>query len=273
MNRLTWLLAALLCAPLAAQEKLSHGRFHDLSVYRPQGEVRQFVLFLSGDGGWESDVRGIARGLADRGAMVVGIDTSRLLATLEADAAGCVYPAGDLENLSHYLQGFALLPTYHTPLLVGYSSGASLAYAAVAQAPEGTFMGVMTLGFCADLELSKPLCRGDGVHFTRRPDGKAVKLLPSPKFPQDWIAFNGTRDKACPIAHARKFAAQVPRAQFIELHRSGDEAGGFGIVVKDTLGQLATYESNQRAHSSRPAQMQQDPLQLLLARSRQRRRF
>ena len=217
MNRLAWLLAALLCAPLAAQEKLSHGRFRDVSVYRPPGEVRQFVLFLSGDGGWGSDVSGIARGLADRGAMVVGIDTPQLLASLEADDASCVFPDGDLENLSHYLQGFALLPTYHTPLLVGYSSGASLAYAVGAQAPEGTFMGVMTLGFCADLELSKPLCRGDGVHFTRHPDGKAMHLLPSPKFPLDWIAFNGTRDKACPIPHARKFAAQVPRAQFIEL--------------------------------------------------------
>jgi competence protein CoiA len=70
------------------------------------------------------------------------------------------------------------------------------------------------------------------------------------------------------------YVGQFPRALFIELHRSGDEARGFGIVVKDTLGQLAAYESNQRALASRQAQQQQqDPLQLLLGRSRRHRRF
>lgn len=42
---------------------------------------------------------------------------------------------GDLENLSHALQGCARLPAYFPPLLVGEGSGASLAYAMPAQAP------------------------------------------------------------------------------------------------------------------------------------------
>jgi type IV secretory pathway VirJ component len=210
-------LVALLGTPLAAQEKISHGRFKDVPIYRPAGEVRQVVLFLSGDSGWMPEVSDIARELVARGALVAGIDTPKLFAALEADRAACVYPDGDLENLSHYIQGYARLPTYHTPLLVGYSSGATLAYAMLAQAPAGTFAGALSLGFCADLDLLKPLCRGEGVQFRARKDGRGVDLLPSSSLPADWVTFHGRRDKACPTAEARGFAAQIPRARFVEL--------------------------------------------------------
>jgi type IV secretory pathway VirJ component len=204
-------------APSLAQERLSHGRFKDVSLYRPQGEVKHFVLFLSGDNGWESPVAEMARKLVERGAMVAGIDTRQLFTALEADGEGCVFPDGDLENLSHYLQGYARLPTYHTPLLVGYSAGASLAYAMIAQAPEATFAGAVSLGFCVEMDLAKPLCRGDGVHFKRHADGKAMDLLPSKALAADWVVLQGTRDRVCPAAPARGFAAQLPRAQYTEL--------------------------------------------------------
>ena len=211
--------AALLAAatPGLAQEKLSHGRFKDVSIYRPPGEVKQFVLFLSGDTGWTSEVSGIATKLVERGAMVVGISTPQFYAALEADGATCVYADGDLENLSHYLQGYARLPTYHSPILVGYSSGASMAYAMLAQAPSGTFAGALSLGFCADLDLDKPLCKGDGVQFVHHEKTKGVDLLPAKDLGADWVMFHGSRDKACPTAAARNFAAQMPRARFIEL--------------------------------------------------------
>jgi len=37
--------------PLLAQERLTHGRFKDITLYRPEGEVKHVVLFLSGDNG------------------------------------------------------------------------------------------------------------------------------------------------------------------------------------------------------------------------------
>jgi len=248
LKTLVCLAAALACMPVAAQEKLSHGRFRDVAIYRPVGEVRQFVLFLSGDSGWSPEVSDIAGKLVERGAMVAGIDTPKLFAALEADGASCVYPDGDLENLSHYIQGYARLPTYHTPLLVGYSSGASMAYAMLAQAPPGTFMGALSLGFCADLDLAKPLCRGEGVHFTRHRDGKGVDLLPAKNLPVSWVAFHGTRDLACPTAAARGFTAQIPRAQFVELPRlahaypvNGDWLPRF-LVAYDGLAARAAAE-------------------------------
>jgi len=211
------LLAASLPAQTQAQEHLSHGRFKDVTLYRPQGEVKHVVLFLSGDNGWESPVTEMARKLVDRGAMVAGIETPQLYELLEADGDACVYPDGDLENLSHYLQGYARLPTYHTPLLVGYSAGATLAYATLAQAPEGTFAGAISLGFCVEMDLGKPMCPGEGARFTRHADGKAVDLLPSPEVAADWVVLQGARDRVCAAAPARSFATQLPRAQYIEL--------------------------------------------------------
>ncbi|HEY6642332.1 AcvB/VirJ family lysyl-phosphatidylglycerol hydrolase [Povalibacter sp.] len=222
MNRIRASVAAILCLILLpivaprAQERISHGIFKDVTLYRPQGEPRQFVLFLSGDDGWSRHTANIARVLVNRGAMVAGIGMPKLVAALEASSDACVFPDGDLENLSHYLQGYARLNTYHTPLLLGYSSGATLAYAMLAQAPHGMFAGAITLGFCADLELEKPFCQGDGVHFLRRRRHAGMDLLPS-QTALDWVALHGATDEVCDTDSARRFTTAVPNAQFVLL--------------------------------------------------------
>ena len=132
--------AAARAADLSGNESaLSHGRFKHLAVYAPVGSPASFVLLLSGDDGWSGRVVELAQQLRQRGAMVVGIDLREFEASLEADGAECVFADGDLENLSHFVQAYYHLPSYLTPMLVGYSSGASLAYAALAQAPRTAF--------------------------------------------------------------------------------------------------------------------------------------
>jgi len=76
---------ASLVAPLHAQERLSHGRFKDVTLYRPAGDAKQFVLFLSGDNGWEGAVDVMARRLAGQGALVAGIDVPQLFESLQKD--------------------------------------------------------------------------------------------------------------------------------------------------------------------------------------------
>lgn len=211
------LFAALLAGPSGAQEHISHGRFEDVTLYRPAGEVKGFALFLSGDAGWDGEVAALARALAAEGALVAGIDTPQLFESLIEDGGDCVLPDGDLENLSHYLQGYAKLPTYYTPVLVGYSSGATLAYAMIAQAPANTFAGAISLGFCADLEVRKPLCRGENVHFRKRRNGKALDLLPAATLGVPWVAIQGEKDRVCSARPARAFAEKVAGASYIQL--------------------------------------------------------
>lgn len=70
------------------------------------------------------------------------------------------------------------------------------------------------------------------------------------------------------------YVGQFSRAQFIDLHRTGEEAHGFGNFVKDILSQLAAYEANQRTLASQQAQLQlQQALQRQLAWSRRRGRL
>jgi type IV secretory pathway VirJ component len=214
-------LAACLTLPTAhAQETLSHGRFTDVTLYRPHGAVSSFVLFLSGDGGWNQGVVGMAEALADEGALVAGISVPQLVANLEQDGASCVMPDGDLENLSHYVQSYAKLPTYYTPLLVGYSSGASLAYAMLAQAPTNTFSGAISLGFCPELSIRKSLCRGEGLGSTPRQDG-GVTLLPAKALGNPWVALQGEQDAVCSAAVTRQFVVDTGNATLVSLPNVG----------------------------------------------------
>ncbi|HEU4601301.1 MAG TPA: AcvB/VirJ family lysyl-phosphatidylglycerol hydrolase [Steroidobacteraceae bacterium] len=196
---------------------LSHGRFRDVSVYAPTTKpASRFVLMLSGDNGWDDDMTHMAQLLTARGALVAGIDTPQLFEDLAEDGDDCVFPDGDLENLGRYVQAFYRLPTYYAPILVGYSSGATLAYASLAQAPAGTFAGAISLGFCTDLDLTKALCKAEKLNHHARKGG-GFDLLPAAQLSAPWIVLQGEKDEVCPAAPARTFATAVKGAQFFSL--------------------------------------------------------
>src|SRR5579872_6195671 len=118
-----------------AHHSLSHGRFKSIEIYRPEAAINGVVLLLSGDAGWDKSAADKARALAQQGALVAGISTQQLFASLNADGGDCAFPDGDLENLSRFVQAYEKVPGYYPPLLVGEGSGASFAYAMLAQAP------------------------------------------------------------------------------------------------------------------------------------------
>jgi type IV secretory pathway VirJ component len=250
----TWIYAllaiALAALPVHADETLSHGRFATITLYRPSGDVKSVVLFLSGDGGWNQGVVDMAQALSHEGAMVAGIDVPKLLANLDKDAEACVSPDGDLENLSHYIQSYAKLPTYHTPVLVGYSSGATLAYAMLAQAPVNTFAGGLSLGFCPDLLLHKTLCGGEGLRFNRRKEDGGIDVLPSAKLGNPWIVLNGAQDQVCDVGAAREFVAQTHNATLVELPKVGH---GYSVTRNWMPQFLSAYHSLEtETHSALP---------------------
>jgi type IV secretory pathway VirJ component len=203
--------------PVTAQT-LAHGRFKHLTVYSPHGAPRGFVLYLSGADGWTAARAERGQALAALGAMVVGIDTRELTSSLEDDGASCVFPDGDLENLSHFVQAYYHLPTYLSPILTGEAAGATLAYATLVQAPANTFAGAVSVGFCPGLAMRKPLCKGSGVEFTPRADG--VEFLPSPHLTDPWVVLGGAAagdakatGLACSSDAVTRFVAQMPAAR------------------------------------------------------------
>jgi type IV secretory pathway VirJ component len=211
------LVALLLAAAGARAETLAHGRFKRVEIFRPPAEVKHFALLMSGDGGWNAKLAEIAGVLAADGTLVAGVDTAELFANLEEDGGSCVSPDGDLENLSHYVQAYYRVPTYYTPILIGYSAGATLAYASLAQAPKGIFAGALTMSFCVELDLRKPLCQAQGLRYTTREGGAGSRLLPPAQMNAPWFALHGTADRVCPIGESRPFVQQTPGARLIEL--------------------------------------------------------
>jgi type IV secretory pathway VirJ component len=212
--------AAAAAAAVAAPVHLSHGRFKDLAVYAPAGNPLSFVLFFSGDQGWNSAADTLAAQLAQQGAMVVGIDLKKFEDELNADGGQCVFPDGDLENLSHFVQAYFHSATYLAPMLVGVSSGGTLAYAMLAQAPKDTFASALSLGFCPHLNLDKPLCKGSGLEFTRGAAGTAgtgANLLPINHLGNPWVILRDGENSACPVAATRDFVSQVHGAAMAVL--------------------------------------------------------
>jgi type IV secretory pathway VirJ component len=202
------------------EQTLNHGRFKKLTVYSPHSTPRGFVLLLSGAEGWTEVMSAMANRIAEQGAMVAGIDAPQLGASLEEDDAACVFPDGDLENLSHFVQAYYHLPTYLSPILAGHGAGAALAYATLAQAPVGTFAGAVSMDFCPDYPLKKALCRGSGLEFSPRAREGGVEFLPSKQIGNPWIVLQGPDRasrvvQACDAGVIRNFVAQVPGATLV----------------------------------------------------------
>ena len=206
-------------AGTAGATRLTHGRFRDFPVYRPAGTPSGFVLLLSGDDGWSASADSMARQLAQHGAMVAGIDWRQFKANLEADAEQCVFPDGDLENLSHFVQAYFHTSTYLSPVLVGIYSGAAMAYAMLAQAPRNTFAAAMTLDFCPDLDLNKPLCKGSGLEFTR--GSRGLDLLPVKSLGNPWVNLEDEAHRSCPAGTAKQFIAPIRGAATVTLPTVG----------------------------------------------------
>jgi type IV secretory pathway VirJ component len=221
MNR--WCLLLLLWfAAQSGAETLSHGRFQNLAVYRPGGEVQRVVLFLSGEQGWNAQLSRSAQLLASQGALVAGIDSRALFADLERDGAECVFPDGDLENLSHFLQAYYRLPSYEPAVLVGHGAGATLSYAMLAQAPAETFAGGISIDFCPQLRLRKHLCETGTLDFieTRK---ERVALAPA-KLEAPWIAVQTRAAGACGASVTQRFVSAAPGSELMQLPQDKNSA-------------------------------------------------
>jgi type IV secretory pathway VirJ component len=210
-------------------ERVSHGRFQNLAIYRPAGTPTGVVLFLSDDQGANSAAATLVHELIAHRAMVAVIDWPMLAANLEADAGNCVFLDGDLENLSHFLQAYYRLPSYLPPFLFGQGSGAPLAYASLVQAPGNTFAGALTFGFSPSTSLTKPLCKGWGLEFTRRSPESGFSFLPAKRLQNPWVLLQGELDTAFAPAAARAFIANMQGAALAVLPRVGHDAPAGGL--------------------------------------------
>ena len=232
----------------ATEETQRFGVFGEVWLYYQSPHPAQVVLFVSGDGGWNKGVVDMARALSSEDALVVGIDILYFLRELENSQENCLYPAGDFELLSKFVQQHLNFPEYVPPVLVGYSSGATLIYASLVQAPSITFKGGISLGFCPDLETTKPFCHGNGLEWTTGPKGKGYSFLPAKILEVPWVALQGEVDQVCNPGETEKYVSQVKNGEITMLPKVGH---GFAVQknwmpqFKEAFMRLTSVQSGQ----------------------------
>jgi len=246
--------------------RLPAGRFGTVTVYIPEGKPTSVAIFVSGDGGWELGVVSMAHALTEMGAVVIGVDIRQFFASLRKAAARpdapCQMIAADFETLSHQVQKEIGMSDYLVPVLVGYSSGATVVYATLVQSPIGTFSGALSLGFCADQDFAgASLCPGAGLHYSQNAHHELV-FQPANTLKQPWIAFQGQKDQVCNPHAADEFAAQVANGQIVRLPLVGH---GFG-VERNWMPQFKEAYARLSAHTEvsaaeRPADIGDLPVQ------------
>lgn len=174
-------------AQVPAHELVEYGLFGQLHLSRPSGAIAHTALLVSDRDGWSARQDGLADALARQGVLVVGIDLPAYLERMQAIASDkCSYPSAHFEEVAHWIERHEGLADYSVPMVVGDGTGATFAYAMAAQAPAGTFEGLITLGWDASLRFSKVFCAGDAGAMTVA-DGDRFRVEPAPKFALSWL--------------------------------------------------------------------------------------
>ena len=207
----------------AATVPVHFGLFGTVHTAVPTGEPKRTAILISDRDGWNARSEALATALADTGTLVFGIDLPVYLGQMESIKGKCSFPAGHVEEMSDWMQRQQNLKKFIYPILIGDGAGATFAYAIDAQAPRGTFAGLITLGFDFSVRLSKPLCAGDAGKLTAATsDGKfrvvPVERLPNPWLPQPYAP--GAR-----FNPASAFVANVIKAVVAKTRGSASDAG------------------------------------------------
>ena len=228
-------------ANLSGGKPMRAAPFGTVTLYKPApAEPSSVALFVSGDGGWNLGVVNMARALAGAGALVIGVDVRHFLSAIAHSHAACQPLAVDFERLSHQIQKQAGLKDYHVPVLVGYSSGATIVYAALAQAPAGTFAGAISMGFCPDQDFGgATLCPAAQLRYTHGKAG-ALVLEPAPHLEIPWIALQGQEDAVCSAQAVDQFVANTGGGAVVRLPHVGH---GFSVERNWLPQLLAAYKS------------------------------
>lgn len=210
-----------------ATRYLNVGGFGEVAVYKPAGDVRGLALFASGDGGWNLGVLDMAHEAAKLGYWVAGFSTPQFLKGLDAGDGECSDADGLIAKLGSVLARELDLPQGTKPIVIGYSSGATIVYAALAADAGRHLGGGVSLGFCPDLLIKKPFCAGSGGLTQQKqqiaPFGYVFDKHETVAAP--WRILQGEADQICDPKFAPDFADGQTDAKAVMLPKVGH---GFG---------------------------------------------
>ncbi|HEX7915427.1 AcvB/VirJ family lysyl-phosphatidylglycerol hydrolase [Rudaea sp.] len=193
----SFLLLAACARAEAATTPVHYGLFGEVHVATPAGDPSRTVVFISDKDGWNARAESLATALSTDGALVFGIDYPAYLKEMESiknDA--CHFPSAHIQEMSDWMQKNQKVKNFSYPLLIGDGAGAAFAYAVDAQAPKGTFGGLVTLGWDFSPRFPKPFCKGDAGEMSTAVGKDTFLIAPVSALPNRWLPLpfaNGAR--------------------------------------------------------------------------------
>ena len=202
-------------------DSLEYGKFGKVYIYKSSDAPSQVVLFISGDAGWKYGVVDMAKTLAKRNYLVVGIDIRRYMKNLQKNQGQCYEISPDFDLLDQVVQKKQHLPRLIDPIVAGYSSGATLAYAVLAQALPQTFRGGVGIGFCPDMEINRPFCARRAMKSEPMNGKQGFNLLPSAQMKLPFSILLGELDRICDLPATKRFMSEIPNGKSFFLPKVG----------------------------------------------------
>ena len=187
--------------------------FGTVHVVAPAVAPRGVVLFLSDSDGVTANETAIAQALGRRGLLVALVSTPALMHAPDAWSRRCLnanYPLVDLSNDVQHRMG---VRAYMKPIILGTGEGGTLAYASLSQWANGSYQGVVSVGFAPQIASRRPWCDAPGFSTEPAENGTAWRFGPNRRIALPWIAMQVAERGAAIGA----LAAAVPHARAITL--------------------------------------------------------
>lgn len=198
---------------------LSNDRFGTIEVQSGSTHPLQSILFFTDD---SIEATNLRDRLLKEKFLVATIRTAPYLKSISQDGGECSYIGGEIERLSQTAQSELNVRTYQKPILVGYGTGATLAFSILAETPS-TFRGAVTVSFCPELPIPLPLCPGDALVSNKISESAAITVGPSDILSSEWIDFEFQTNKLCPEASISALIKKTPNAQLIPSELSASD--------------------------------------------------
>lgn len=175
------------------------------------------IIMISGDGGWKFGVTDFSKEFCRMNSVVAGVDILKYYRYLRQQSTDCYTVSSDFVELATALERKFNFKGYVPPVIMGYSSGATLVYGILAQAHPGTFIGGISLGFCPDIELPEILCQVNGLETKEIVKGKSFMFMPDARLGNPWVVLQGKEDKICKFQTVYDFVLKTSGAQLVAL--------------------------------------------------------
>lgn len=228
-----------LASPVFAEDPpLDTGMIPAPLTLMPDGDPNALVVLLSDTPGWQESDQKEAERLQANGAIVVGIDTPKYMASLAQDKGDCIYNVSDIEALGHQLQRKAGNASFLPPIVAGRGEGGALALAILAQTPKATIGQTLALDPPAGIPLTRQFCTP--AKKTIVADRMVYSLTPG-DLPDPATVLFSPSAPADGRAHVADLAAEHPEIDQRDIAASTDQA--FSDAVDELIAAQNTAET------------------------------